>query len=55
MSENDFPLSIGVDRAALIAADFNTDEFLSARRHLPLEELKSQVTSMRVVVPSSFS
>ncbi|GJJ77758.1 conserved oligomeric Golgi complex subunit 2 [Entomortierella parvispora] len=43
MSENDFPLSIGVDRAALIAADFNTDEFLSARRHLPLEELKSQL------------
>ncbi|KAF9942124.1 Conserved oligomeric Golgi complex subunit 2 [Modicella reniformis] len=42
VSENDFPLSIGVDRAALIAPDFNTDEFLSARRHLPLEELKSQ-------------
>lgn len=39
----DFPLSTGVDRAALIAADFDTDEFLSARRHLPLEELKSQV------------
>ncbi|KAG0053488.1 Conserved oligomeric Golgi complex subunit 2 [Gryganskiella cystojenkinii] len=43
MSENDFPLSIGVDRAALIALDFDTDEFLSARRHLPLEELKSQL------------
>ncbi|KAI8603918.1 oligomeric golgi complex component, COG2-domain-containing protein [Dissophora ornata] len=43
LSENDFPLSIGIDRAALIASDFNTDEFLSARRHLPLEELKSQL------------
>jgi len=43
VSENDFPLSLGIDRAALIAPDFNTDEFLSARRHLPLEELKSQV------------
>ncbi|KAG0212364.1 Conserved oligomeric Golgi complex subunit 2, partial [Mortierella sp. GBA30] len=42
-SENDFPLSIGVDRQALIAPDFDTDEFLSARRHLPLEELKSQL------------
>ncbi|KAG0300082.1 Conserved oligomeric Golgi complex subunit 2 [Linnemannia gamsii] len=41
----DFPLSTGVDRAALIAADFDTDEFLSARRHLPLEELKSQLIS----------
>ncbi|KAK3806415.1 MAG: oligomeric golgi complex component, COG2-domain-containing protein [Benniella sp.] len=45
VSENDFPLSLGIDRAALIAPDFNTDEFLSARRHLPLEELKSQLTS----------
>ncbi|KAF9344123.1 Conserved oligomeric Golgi complex subunit 2, partial [Mortierella sp. AD094] len=43
VSENDFPLSIGLDRAALIAANFDTDEFLSARRHLPLEELKSQL------------
>lgn len=34
---------MGIDRTALIAADFDTDEFLSARRHLPLEELKSQV------------
>lgn len=42
-ADSDFPLSTGVDRAALIAADFDTDEFLSARRHLPLEELKSQV------------
>ncbi|KAF9194333.1 Conserved oligomeric Golgi complex subunit 2 [Haplosporangium sp. Z 11] len=41
--ENDFPLSVGIDRAALIAPDFDTDEFLSARRHLPLEELKSQL------------
>ncbi|KAG0367637.1 oligomeric golgi complex component, COG2-domain-containing protein [Gamsiella multidivaricata] len=45
VSENDFPLAIGIDRAALIAPDFNTDEFLSARRHLPLEELKSQLIS----------
>ncbi|KAF9173929.1 Conserved oligomeric Golgi complex subunit 2 [Mortierella sp. AD011] len=43
VSENDFPLSIGIDRAALIAVNFDTDEFLSARRHLPLEELKSQL------------
>ncbi|KAF9145924.1 Conserved oligomeric Golgi complex subunit 2 [Linnemannia schmuckeri] len=43
--ESDFPLSTGIDRAALIAADFDTDEFLSARRHLPLEELKSQLNS----------
>ncbi|KAF9949592.1 Conserved oligomeric Golgi complex subunit 2, partial [Mortierella alpina] len=43
LSENDFPLSIGIDRAALTAPDFDTDEFLSARRHLPLEELKSQL------------
>ncbi|KAG0224678.1 oligomeric golgi complex component, COG2-domain-containing protein [Mortierella sp. GBAus27b] len=42
-SESDFPLSVGVDRAALTAPDFNADEFLSARRHLPLEELKSQL------------
>ncbi|KAF9093242.1 Conserved oligomeric Golgi complex subunit 2 [Mortierella sp. GBA35] len=41
--DSDFPLSSGIDRAALIAADFDTDEFLSARRHLPLEELKSQL------------
>ena len=41
----DFPLSVGIDRAALIAPDFDTDEFLSARRHLPLEELKSQVST----------
>ncbi|KAF9437111.1 Conserved oligomeric Golgi complex subunit 2 [Entomortierella beljakovae] len=45
VSENDFPLSIGIDRAALISSNFNTDEFLSARRHLPLEELKSQLIS----------
>ncbi|KAG0278861.1 Conserved oligomeric Golgi complex subunit 2 [Linnemannia gamsii] len=44
-ADTDFPLSTGVDRAALIAADFDTDEFLSARRHLPLEELKSQLIS----------
>ncbi|KAF9115793.1 Conserved oligomeric Golgi complex subunit 2 [Mortierella sp. AM989] len=43
VSSNDFPLAIGLDRAALIAANFDTDEFLSARRHLPLEELKSQL------------
>lgn len=45
---SDFPLSTGIDRAALIAADFDTDEFLSARRHLPLEELKSQVREILV-------
>lgn len=44
---SDFPLTIGIDRAALIAPDFDTDEFLSARRHLPLEELKSQVSTTR--------
>ncbi|KAG0365000.1 Conserved oligomeric Golgi complex subunit 2 [Mortierella sp. AD032] len=44
-TDSDFPLSTGIDRAALIAADFDTDEFLSARRHLPLEELKSQLNS----------
>ncbi|KAI1300543.1 Conserved oligomeric Golgi complex subunit 2 [Mortierella claussenii] len=43
--EDDFPLTAGFDRAALIAPDFNTDEFLSARRHLPLEELKSQLVA----------
>ncbi|CAO3569691.1 unnamed protein product [Mortierella alpina] len=43
LSENDFPLSMGIDRAALTAPDFDTDEFLSARRHLPLEELKAQL------------
>ncbi|KAG0326541.1 Conserved oligomeric Golgi complex subunit 2 [Podila horticola] len=42
---SDFPLTIGIDRAALIAPDFDTDEFLSARRHLPLEELKSQLST----------
>ncbi|KAF9975885.1 Conserved oligomeric Golgi complex subunit 2 [Actinomortierella ambigua] len=42
---DDFSLSIGIDRAALTAAEFDTDEFLSARRHLPLEELKSQLIS----------
>ncbi|KAF9208535.1 Conserved oligomeric Golgi complex subunit 2 [Haplosporangium sp. Z 27] len=48
VSDNDFPLSIGLDRSALIAANFDTDEFLSARRHLPLEELKSQlITHMK--------
>ncbi|KAG0243145.1 Conserved oligomeric Golgi complex subunit 2 [Actinomortierella wolfii] len=40
---DEFSLSIGIDRAALIAPDFDIDEFLSARRHLPLEELKSQL------------
>ncbi|KAF9935028.1 Conserved oligomeric Golgi complex subunit 2 [Linnemannia zychae] len=45
IGDSDFPLSTGIDRAALIAADFDTDEFLSARRHLPLEELKSQLIS----------
>lgn len=45
VADSDFPLSTGIDRAALIAADFDTDEFLSARRHLPLEELKSQLIS----------
>ncbi|KAG0252109.1 Conserved oligomeric Golgi complex subunit 2 [Actinomortierella ambigua] len=40
---DEFSLSIGIDRAALIAVEFDTDEFLSARRHLPLEELKSQL------------
>ncbi|ORZ16738.1 oligomeric golgi complex component, COG2-domain-containing protein [Lobosporangium transversale] len=44
-SGSDFSLTIGIDRAALIAPDFDTDEFLSARRHLPLEELKSQLIS----------
>ncbi|KAF9579837.1 Conserved oligomeric Golgi complex subunit 2 [Lunasporangiospora selenospora] len=43
MSENDFPLSIGIDRAALTSSHFDSDEFLSARRHLPLDELKSQL------------
>ncbi|KAG0025530.1 Conserved oligomeric Golgi complex subunit 2 [Podila clonocystis] len=42
---SDFPLTVGIDRAALIAPDFDTDEFLSARRHLPLEELKSQLST----------
>ncbi|KAG0290563.1 Conserved oligomeric Golgi complex subunit 2, partial [Dissophora globulifera] len=42
-SDQDFSLSLGIDREALIASDFSTDEFLSARRHLPLEELKSQL------------
>ncbi|KAF9120120.1 Conserved oligomeric Golgi complex subunit 2 [Mortierella sp. GBA39] len=45
VADSDFPLSTGIDRTALIAADFDTDEFLSARRHLPLEELKSQLIS----------
>lgn len=44
---SDFPLTVGIDRAALIAPDFDTDEFLSARRHLPLEELKLQVSTTR--------
>lgn len=48
VADSDFPLSTGIDRAALIAADFDTDEFLSARRHLPLEELKSQVREILV-------
>ncbi|KAG0341730.1 Conserved oligomeric Golgi complex subunit 2, partial [Podila humilis] len=42
MDNTEFSLTAGIDRAALIAPDFDTDEFLSARRHLPLEELKSQ-------------
>ncbi|KAF9428441.1 Conserved oligomeric Golgi complex subunit 2 [Podila epigama] len=47
-ADSDFSLTVGIDRAALVAPDFDTDEFLSARRHLPLEELKSQlITHMK--------